>query len=64
MKFYVPDMSCGHCTAAIDKAVKAADPDATVDSDLTSKTVTIVSAKDTVTMQAALKDAGYPAAPV
>lgn len=64
MKFHVPDMSCGHCTAAIDKAVKAADPDATVDSDLTSKTVTIASDKDAMTMQGALRDAGYPATPV
>lgn len=31
MKFHVPDISCGHCTAAIDKALKAIDPDARVD---------------------------------
>lgn len=63
MKFHVPDMSCGHCTAAVDKAIKAIDPDATVDTDLTSKTVTIASAKDAAALQAALQDAGYPATP-
>ena len=63
MKFYVPDMSCGHCTAAIEKALKAIDPNATVDTDLTSKTVTIISAQDAATLQAALKEAGYPATP-
>lgn len=63
MKFHVPDMSCGHCTAVIDKTLKAIDPDATVDSDLTSRTVTIASTKASVTLQAALKEAGYPATP-
>ncbi len=63
MKFHVPDMSCGHCVAAIDTALRAIDPDARVDSDLTSKTVTIMSAQDAATLQAALKEAGYPATP-
>lgn len=61
MKFHVPDMSCGHCAAAIDKALKAIDPDATVESNLRSKTVTITSVKDADTMKAALKNADYPA---
>jgi copper chaperone len=34
MEFKVPDMSCGHCTAAIAKSVKSADPAAAVDCDL------------------------------
>ena len=63
MKFHVPDMSCGHCTAAIDKALKAIDPEAKVDTDLPSKTVTIGSAKDPASIRAALKEAGYPATP-
>lgn len=62
MKFHVPDMSCGHCTA-VDMALKAIDPDARIDSDLTSKTVSIVSARDASTLQVALKDAGYPDTP-
>ena len=63
MKFHVPNMSCGHCTAAIDKALKAIDPAAKVDADLTSRTVTIASAKDADVLQATLKEAGYPATP-
>lgn len=63
MKLHVPDMSCGHCTAAIDKALEAIDPDAKVDTDLTSKTISIVSAQDAATLQAALKRTGYPATP-
>ena len=61
MKFHVADMSCGQCAAAIDTALRVIDPDARVDSDLTSKTVTIMSAQDAATLQAALKEAGYPA---
>jgi copper chaperone len=63
MKFHVPDMSCGHCTTAIDKALKAIDPDARVDTDLTLKTVTIASDKDAAALQTALNEAGYPAIP-
>ncbi|MGB0498145.1 MAG: heavy-metal-associated domain-containing protein [Rubricella sp.] len=63
MKFHVPDMSCGHCTAAIDKALKAVDPAAKVDTNLSTKTVTIASGKDAASLQAALKEAGYPATP-
>ncbi|SLN76432.1 heavy-metal-associated domain-containing protein [Roseisalinus antarcticus] len=63
MKFHVPDMSCGHCTAAIDKALKAIDPDARVDSDLTLKTVAVVSAQDAGAFQTALREAGYPGTP-
>ena len=34
MKLHIPDMSCGHCVATIDKAVKATDPSAIVRPDL------------------------------
>ena len=51
MKFHVPDMSCGHCTAAIEKALKTIDPDARVDTDLTSKTVTIASDRKSTTSE-------------
>ena len=40
-RFTVPDMSCGHCTAAIEKAVKSIDPTATVACDLETKTVAV-----------------------
>ncbi len=63
MKFHVPDKSCGHCTAAIDKALKSVDPDAGVDTDLTLKTVTIASSKDAAALQLALNEAGHPATP-
>ncbi|QJD17383.1 cation transporter [Paracoccus sanguinis] len=39
MRFHVEDMTCGHCSAAIEKAVAAAGGRATAD--LASKIVTV-----------------------
>jgi copper chaperone len=61
--FSVPDMSCGHCTAAIERAIKAADPDAKVSCDLAGHKVEIVSALDQGALSAAIRDAGYRAEP-
>ncbi len=63
VKFHVPDMNCGHCTAAIEKALKAVDPKAEVKSDLPSRTVTVRSGQDIGGMKAALEKAGYRATP-
>lgn len=63
MKFHVPDMSCGHCTAAIDKSLKAADPAAQVTTDLTSRTVAVATTLDAAKIQAVLASAGYPSSP-
>ena len=63
MKFHVPDMSCGHCTAAITKGIAASDPAAQVTTDLTTRMVTIDSTLDGAQMQAVLKAAGYDATP-
>jgi copper chaperone len=64
MKFHVPDMSCSHCTAAIEKGITAADAMAQVTNDLSSKTVEVESNLDVATIQKVLEDAGYPAEPV
>lgn len=64
MEFKVPDMSCGHCTAAIEKSVKAADPAASVDCDLGARRVKIDSALSPEQLGAAIKDAGYDAQPL
>ncbi|BBU53874.1 heavy-metal-associated domain-containing protein [Mameliella alba] len=63
MKFHVPDMSCGHCTATIEKALGAVDTKAVVTTDLETRTVKIVSSLDPADVQAALEGAGYPASP-
>ena len=62
MKFSVPDMSCGHCTAAIEKEIKAKAPGASVSCDLGSKIVEVTGAEPD-SVQAAIRDAGYEARP-
>jgi copper chaperone len=37
MKFNVPDMSCGHCTASIKTAITALDKNAMMDIDIDAK---------------------------
>ena len=58
-RFSVPNMSCGHCTASIQKAIMAADPDATVSCDLTARIVDVDSTLDETALAAAISDAGY-----
>ena len=56
MKFRVEDMSCGHCTAAIEKAV--AEAGGTASADLGSKIVT-VEGLDAASAAQAITAAGY-----
>lgn len=57
----VDNMTCGHCVAAVTKAVKAIDPEARVDVDLPTKRVQIDTAKPVAVLTRALEEAGYPA---
>jgi copper chaperone len=58
----VPEMSCGHCVAAITRAVEAAAPGARVAADLAAKTVT-VTGTDAATARGAIAEAGYETSP-
>ena len=58
-RFSVPNMSCGHCTASIQKAIVAADPDAKVSCDLTARIVDVDSTLDEAALAVAIRDAGY-----
>jgi copper chaperone len=62
MKFSIPDMSCGHCSGVITKAIKEIDSAATIDFDMAARTATINSSADQATVREALAEAGYPAA--
>ena len=57
----IPDMSCGHCKAIVEKAIKAIDPAATLEFDMPARTVAVQSAAATDAMRAALMTAGYKA---
>lgn len=62
-RFTVPDMSCGHCTAAITKGIKAADAAAEVTCDLPGRTVEITSTLSADALAEVLRAAGYAATP-
>lgn len=57
----VPDMSCGHCKATIEKTLGALDPAAKVSVDLPGRTVEVQSTRPLPEILAALDEAGYPA---
>ncbi len=57
----ITDMSCGHCKAIVEKAIKAIDPAATLEFDMPARTVAVQSVAATDAMRAALKTAGYEA---
>jgi copper chaperone len=59
IRFSVPDMNCGHCTASIEKAIVTIDPHATVTCDLTARSVEVDNALDESALKAAIHDAGY-----
>ncbi len=61
VKLSVPDMSCGHCKATIEKAIDAADPLAEVTFDMDARKIDVDSDMDLAALQALLKEAGYPA---
>ena len=57
--FKVPDMSCGHCTATIQKAIKAIDPTATVVCDTGTREVEVESILNQHALAEAIRNAGY-----
>jgi len=60
-KLNIPDMTCGHCKAAVEKAVASVDAGAKVAVDLDTRTVEIDSRADLAAILAALKEEGYEA---
>jgi copper chaperone len=63
-KFSVPEMSCGHCKASIEKAVALVDASASVFVDLATREVTVESQAETKALIAAMKSEGYEAIPL
>jgi copper chaperone len=59
--YSIPDMTCGHCRAAVEAAMRDLDPSATVAVDLESRTAEIASAAPEDAVRARLMQAGYPA---
>lgn len=63
MVLSIPDMSCGHCKAAVAKAIATVDPQATVDIDLDRRRASVSSTAGRDRLIAALSEAGYTAEP-
>jgi copper chaperone CopZ len=61
--YNVPDISCGHCRAAITSEVSTVAGVETVEVDLHAKTVTVIAEPfDSAAIVAAIDDAGYEVA--
>jgi len=58
-RFDVPGMSCGHCTATIEKAIKAADSNAKVTCDTGTRKVDVESTLSEEALAEAIRNAGY-----
>lgn len=57
----VENMSCGHCVAAVTRAVKSVDAGAEVAVDLTTRQVTVASPAGALAqIRQAIVDAGFP----
>lgn len=61
MKLSVPDMSCSHCKATVEKAIAGVDRAARVDVDLANRTVDVTASATPEAVLAALSAEGYPA---
>ncbi|SKA29719.1 heavy metal translocating P-type ATPase [Consotaella salsifontis] len=60
LKLKVEEMSCKHCVANVEKAVKSVDPAAKVDVDLSAGTAVVDSSADATAIKEAIAAAGYP----
>lgn len=62
--FHIPDMTCGHCKATVEKAIIVLDPEAHINFDMEARRIALDSVMEVAKVQAALAEAGYPATPV
>lgn len=62
LTFTLPDMSCGHCTGAISRALKELDPDSVLAFDLAAHRLQVEIAVGRDEVIEALVEAGYPPA--
>lgn len=61
MKVSIPDMSCGHCKASVERTIIDLDSEADVIVDLTARTAEIRTTAAPEAILTVLKAEGYPA---
>ena len=59
-EFNIQNMTCGHCRATVERAIKAADPAAVATVDLAFKSATVETTLNPAIIGKAIQDAGYP----
>lgn len=59
-RLIVEGMSCGHCVAAVTKALQALDANAKVDVELATQTVNVETSAPLEDVRREVADAGYP----
>ena len=59
LEMTLPSMTCGHCVGVVTKAIKEADPRATVEIDLARHSVRVQTTQDRAAIESAVTEAGY-----
>ena len=62
LEYTLPDMTCGHCVATVQRTLLALDPAAKVDIDLPSHRVRVDTALGDAQVRDVLTEEGYPPA--
>ncbi|SHF57224.1 copper chaperone [Loktanella atrilutea] len=62
--YSIPDMSCGHCKATVERTVQTLDPAASLTFDMPARKVTVQSQARDADLRQALAAVGYPATPL
>ena len=61
MQYSVKGMTCGHCEAAVTRAIHSIDPAAKVSTDRSANRVSVESGADPAALQRAIVSEGYEA---
>ena len=59
---HIPNMNCGGCARGVTAAIRAADAEARVESDLPARTIAVETKLPEATVREALAQAGFAAA--
>ncbi len=61
MQISVPDMSCNHCKASVEGAIRGVDPAAVIGVDMIARKVEVTTTAPAPALIAALDAVGFPA---